>query len=370
MPKRKRQQDQDGLYRRGDSPYWWASFTDASGTRVRRSTGASQRQEAQALLAKWKLAAYQERQWGAEPSHTFDELMIVYLRDTAGQRRSEETVKMHVRRLRQHFAGVEMESLSGAGVVAYSRERLAQEVSTSTVNRELEVLSAAINYAVKVLEWHLPNPVGERMLKEPEGRLRWLTREEAKALVRAAGVEPKAPYLAPLVVLALHTGMRRGELLGLEWDRVDLKARQIYLEARHTKAAKRRTVPLNTVALDAIMTQDRYRTAQCPGSPWVFCDERGSSIASVQRSFGTACRRADIQDFRFHDLRHTCAAWLVQAGVSLAQVRDVLGHSTITMTERYAHLAPENARSALAAIEGGESRFSHVGDGTIGEKTA
>jgi integrase len=76
----------------------------------------------------------------------------------------------------------------------------------------------------------------------------------------------------------------------------------------------------------------------------------------VQRSFGTACERAGIADFRFHDLRHTCAAWLVQVGVPLTEVRDVLGHSTIKMTERYAHLAPENVRAALALLEGGESR--------------
>jgi hypothetical protein len=138
MPKRKRQ-DQDGLYRREDSPYWWASFTDASGTRVRRSTGTSERQEAQALLSKWTLEAYRERQWGEEPSHTFDELMAVYLRDTQGQRRSEETVKMHARRLRQHFAGMEMESLAGAEVVAYSRERLGQGVSATTVNRDRSI---------------------------------------------------------------------------------------------------------------------------------------------------------------------------------------------------------------------------------------
>ena len=79
-------------------------------------------------------------------------------------------------------------------------------------------------------------------------------------------------------------------------------------------------------------------------------------IASVKRSFGTACERAGITDFRFHDLRHTCAAWLVQAGVPLTEVRDVLGHSTIKMTERYAHLAPENVRAALALLEGPESR--------------
>ena len=194
------------------------------------------------------------------------------------------------------------------------------------------------------------------MLKEPEGRLRWLTRPEAVSLIRAAEEEPMAPHLAPLIQLALHSGMRRGELLGLEWGRVDLQAAIIYLEGRHTKAGKRRTVPINAVARNAILNRARFRAEHCPDTPWVFCDAKGARIASVKRSFGTACERAKITDFRFHDLRHTCAAWLVQAGVPLTEVRDVLGHSTVKMTERYAHLAPENVRAALALLEGGESR--------------
>ncbi|MCZ7598461.1 MAG: site-specific integrase [Gammaproteobacteria bacterium] len=98
----------------------------------------------------------------------------------------------------------------------------------------------------------------------------------------------------------------------------------------------------------------------CPSSPWVFCDKQGNRIQSVKRSFATACRRAGITDFRVHDLRHTCVAWLVTAGIPLAEVRDLLGHSTVKMTERYAHLAPENVRAAVARLTGFESRFGHV----------
>ena len=83
-------------------------------------------------------------------------------------------------------------------------------------------------------------------------------------------------------------------------------------------------------------------------------------IRDVKRSFGTACRRARIEDFRFHDLRHTCAAWLVSAGVPLTEVRDLLGHSSVKVTERYAHLAPENVRAAVAVLDAGESRSGHV----------
>lgn len=350
-------------YRRKDSPVWWASYVDQSGRRVRRSTGTTERAEAVALEAKWKLEAYRAQHWEEQPSRSFEELMVAYLKATAGDRRprSEEAVRMHVRRLRAHFDGQVMDSLSAADVGTYVRARKDDGVSNSTINRELEVLAAAITYAVREWEWRLPNPVAGRMLKEPQGRLRWLTRAQAAALLRAAeAAEGKAPHLAPLITLALHTGMRRGELLGLEWSRVDLAAQQIYLEADHTKTARRRTVPLNATARGAILQQARFRAAHCPDSPWVFATRQGARIASVKTAFNHACERAGIEDFRFHDLRHTCAAWLVQAGVPLTEVRDVLGHSTIKMTERYAHLAPENTRAALARLEAPESRSGHA----------
>jgi integrase len=88
----------------------------------------------------------------------------------------------------------------------------------------------------------------------------------------------------------------------------------------------------------------------------VFCDKQGRRIGSIKRSFRTACQRAGIDDFHPHDLRHTCAAWLVQAGRPLTEIRDLLRHSTIEMTEKYAHLAPENVRAAVDTIRGKVSR--------------
>jgi len=355
MPKKRKSRDQDGVYRRPDSPYWWASFIDESGKRVRRSTGQTDRREAIAVLATWRLDATSDEE-GDAAQHTFDELMVAYLLATEGRRRNEDVVRLHVWRLKQSFSEKVMEALSASDITRYIQKRKTDGVSNATVNRELEVLSAAINFAGRELDWVIRNPVTGRMLKEPEGRLRWLTRPEAVTLIGAAEQQPKAPHLAPLIQLALHTGMRRGELLGLEWERVDLQTAIIYLEGQHTKAGKRRTVPINAVARNAILTRARFRAEHCPDAPWVFCNDKGVRIASVKRSFGTACERAGITDFRFHDLRHTCAAWLVQAGVPLTEVRDVLGHSTIKMTERYAHLAPENVRAALALLEGPESR--------------
>ena len=358
MQKRKRR-DQDGLYRRPDSPYWWASYIDASGKRVRRSTGATDRREAEALLAKWRVEAHRARHWDEQPPRTFEDVMVEFLRSRR-ERRTWNKMRQHVRKLRETFGGLEMNALSPADVRGHIEARKQDGVSNATINRELEVLSAAINFVNGELGWGLPNPVSRRKLREPEGRIRWISQAEAEALIRAAESEPKAPHLADFIRLALHTGCRKQELLGLEWKRVDLQAGLIYLEAIHTKAGKRRAVPLNRIAREAILNRLRWRAQHCPASPWVFCDEEGNRIGDVKRSFATACKRAGISDFRIHDLRHTCAAWLVSAGVPLPEVRDLLGHSTVKMTEKYAHLAPDNVRAAVAVLEG-ESRSSHGG---------
>lgn len=369
MAKTRTKRDRDGLYKRNDSPYWWASYTDAGGRRTRRSTGTADRREAEAILAKWRVEAHRERHWDEQPPRTFDEVMLTYLQGPAATHRAADRSKLAARHLYEAFSGTEMDAIGPADIRAYTDARLAAGAQPATINRELVLLSAAINYARKELGWEIQNPVSGRKLKEPEGRVRWITREEAEALIRAAEAEPKAPHLADFIRLALHTGMRRGEMLGLEWRRVDLQVGLVHLEAEHTKSARRRSVPLNATARAALIGRARFRAENCPDSHWVFCNRVGERIRSVKRSFATACRRAGIEDFRIHDLRHTCAAWLVSAGAPLSEVRDLLGHSSVTVTERYAHLAPENVRAAVTLLEqdDGErkSRSGHVSDSAI-----
>lgn len=358
MPKRK---DQDGLYQRGDSPYWWASYTDSRGARTRRSTETADRKEAEALLAKWKLAAHLEKQWDVPPSHTFDELMLNYLADTKADKRSTERDHYSAKRLYPVFTGRTLDSLTPMDIHTYIRLRKAEQVQPATINKELHLLSSALNYATREWGWTVNNPVSGRTLREPEGRVRWLSMEEAQKLIDAAEAEPKAgTYLSEFIRIALHTGMRRGELLGLEWSRVDFSANLIHLAGVNTKSGKRRGIPMNETARAALIKRAGFRATYCPASPWVFCNKEGEQIGSIRRSFNTACRRAGLVDFHIHDLRHTCAAWLISAGVAMVEVRDLLGHASITMTERYAHLAPENVRAAVATLDIA-SRSGHAG---------
>ncbi len=345
-------------YKRKDGAVWWVSFTDPSGKRIRRSTGTNNRKEAEALEAKWKLEAFRVKQWDAQPSRSFEELMVAYLKATRNEKRTRLKDRGRARNLRRFLKGRAMNELSPKDVRAYIALRKSEGKKNSTINRELSLLSAAINYANREWDWELPNPIQGRKLKEGEGRARWLTQQEADALIRAAGIESTARHLPDFIRLALHTGCRSGELLWLEWKRVDLSGGLFYLEGQHTKTGKRRSIPLNQNARRVLVNRARFRAEHCPTSPWVFCNKKGERIGLVRRSFMTACERAGIEDFRIHDLRHCCAAWLVSAGVPLTEVRDLLGHSTVRMTERYAHLAPENVRAAVARLDN-MSRFGH-----------
>ena len=361
--------DQDGLYRRDDSPYWWASFADASGRRTRRSTQTTDRKDAEALLAKWRLAAYQQKHWDKPPTHTFDELILAYLAETKDKKRSAERDYYSAKQLYPVFTGIELSQLTPSSIRDYIKSRQALNAQPSTINKELRLLSAALNYAGREWGWAIQNPVSGRTLKEPEGRVRWLSIDETDLLMAAAESEPKAAaHLPAFIQLALHTGMRKGELLGLEWDRVNFATGLILLRAPHTKNEKRRSIPINNTARAALIQRARYRATHCPDSPWVFCHIGGQRITSLRRSFDSACRRAGIVDFHIHDLRHTCAARLVSANVPLMEVRDLLGHSSITMTERYAHLAPENVRAAVAVLDN-VSRYGHAHINEVNAKT-
>ncbi|HXW68163.1 MAG TPA: site-specific integrase, partial [Dissulfurispiraceae bacterium] len=172
--------------------------------------------------------------------------------------------------------------------------------------------------------------------------LRYLSLEESRALVEACD-----PHLKPIVVTALNTGMRRGEIFRLKWEQVDLKHGFILLKSDETKNGERREIPINATLRTTLQGLTRRLDV-----PYVFFDPAtGKPYGEVKRSFKSALRRAKIQDFHFHDLRHTFASHLVMAGVDLTTVKELLGHKNITTTLRYAHLAPEHKVKAMVIYD-------------------
>jgi len=267
-----------------------------------------------------------------------------------------------LKRIKPFFTGRDLLTLKRSDVRAYIDLRREEGVQNGTINREVGLLSAAINYARREWDWDIPNNAEGMRLKEPEGRVRSLSVEEAKRLIAVAEQSKHSPHLADFIRLALNTGCRRNELLKLRWAQVDLKADLIHLEAKDTKTRRRRSVPLNSEARRAMLNLARFRAAYCPASEWVFSHKDGKRQECVWTAFRHALRIAGIEDFRIHDLRHTCASWLVSEGQQLPAVRDLLGHSCIRMTERYAHLAPDNVRAAVGALDS-VSRFGHAEKG-------
>jgi integrase len=219
--------------------------------------------------------------------------------------------------------------------------RLGRPLVTSTINRHLSVLRCLLRRARKLK--YLREVPGFEMGREPEGRLRYLEYEEAVRLLDACR-ESRNQLLWTIVNLALNTGMRRGEILGLEWERVDFARGVLLLE--QTKNGRRREVPMNQAVYD-VLTSLPGRAESGP----VFRGKNGEAWGTIATSFANALRRAKITDFRFHDLRHTFASWLVMDGATLQEVKELLGHRTLTMTLRYAHLAPDRLRDAVSRLD-------------------
>jgi integrase len=208
--------------------------------------------------------------------------------------------------------------------------------SGATVNRYLATLGHLLGVAMK--EWQLidRNPVHSiSKKKEARGRVRFLSDEERDRLLEACEGS-KWPALHTLVSLAISTGARRGELINLKWADVDLKAARAVVH--DTKNGDARTLPIVGKALPALRALKLHGSAT---SPWVF--QQPSGVPGPYENFDfhwqAALEAAGIDNFRFHDLRHTTASYLAKQGASLLEIADVLGHRTMAMVKRYSHLA-------------------------------
>ena len=344
--------DRDGLYQQPGSSHWYASYTDATGKRCRRSTGTDSQAEAKVILSQWRTETHQQRRFGTEPTRTLHELVLAYIEAHPAKTtlvRDGYSVQ-HLYRL----LGAErtLNTLTSADLHGYCMTRRREKVAAGTINREIGFLSSAINWSRKVLGWKIENPAEAKRMPEPAGRNRWLTHEEAEQLLQAARANRQAQHLVDFIRLGLNTGMRSGEMLGLEWRRVDLKQGQVLLGAEDQKNRRLSSVPLNRTAREALLSRARFRARQCPSSPWVFCNQNGERIASIKKSFAAAVERAGIPHCTPHDLRRTCASWLVQARTPIQEVARLLRHADVQITMNvYAHLMPDQLRSTVEILD-------------------
>lgn len=248
---------------------------------------------------------------------------------------------------------------------------LADKLAPTTVNRLIATLKGVFSRAQ---EWgELPeNPIKKvkAMKVDDRARVRYLSPEEHARLMtaleareaelrsgRESGnewrkhrnrelLEPLgyyADHLRPMVVLSLNTGLRRGELFNLKWSDVDLKQKVLTVRGEGAKSLKTRHIPLNEKALTVLEHWPKT-------GPFVFTSASGEKFDNVKKAWTAILEKAEIKSFRWHDLRHTFASNLVQRGVPLNTVRELLGHADLSMTLRYSHLAPSNLQQAVSML--------------------
>ncbi len=231
-----------------------------------------------------------------------------------------------------------------------AREKLRATKSDSTTNRYLASLSAALSFAVTELEWIDKNPALKvKKFREPRGRTRFLSDSEREGLLQASTSLPKYPEMQVIILIALTTGMRRGEILNLRWSDCDFKLRRLII--RDSKNSESRSVPLADVTLTSLRKWGKVRPLDA--NALVFpshVSARPSHLFEIDHAWQLIRAKADLKDFRFHDLRHTAASYLAMSGAGLREIGDILGHKSISMTKRYSHLTEDHKHRTVSKM--------------------
>ncbi len=234
------------------------------------------------------------------------------------------------------FGDLPLNEITPWKIEKYKSRRSKDGVAKATINRELALLKTVFSKAVVWGKTH-DNPVKRvKLYRENNTIVRYLTKDEALRLLEAC-----SDFLRPIVLLALNTGMRKGEVFRLQWRDVNLK--RGIIKIRDSKDGKDAYIPINRTVQDLLDDLPKF-----DDNPHVFPGMKtGAPLRDIRESFQKALRKAEIENFRFHDLRHTFASWLVMDGVDIYTVKDLLRHKSIEMTMRYAHLAPEHRKAAV-----------------------
>jgi integrase len=345
MPRGKTK-DRDGVFTRKDRPgQFYGIWIDASGRRRKRKLAAHTMQQARTLVAAEKARVDEQRTKGyAAPTQaTFASLLPRYIKHQKArlsQRSFERTNGIVENQLRPAFGGMPMGGIRRPEIQDYITQRVGA-VSAGSVTKELNVLKHILGLAV---EWELIpfNPALKvKAPRVPAGRVRCLQPTELRA-------QPSAcpDWLRPVASLAAFTAMRRGEILSLRWLDVDLNGGRVLLP--QTKNGNGRVVYLNQLAAQVLRNE---RTAQARPADHVFALADDCTADNISKGFATVCRRLGIEDFRFHDLRHTAASWLRMQGADIHTIAQLLGHKDLRMATRYQHLSPDYLSQAVGRLD-------------------
>jgi len=326
-----------GIRKRGNT--WWIDFTTPGGQRVRQSAQTTDKRAAQELHDKLRSESWRAGRLGEIPGRWFEEAATRWLKE-ARHKASLQHDAAKVRFFRQHFAGNRLDEITRDAV-----DRLVSPMTPATANRHVAWIRAMLRKAEREWGW-LDRAPALKTYREPRRRIRWLTQEEFRRLHTSLPARYKDP-----AQFAVLTGLRKGNVLGLEWSQVDLDRKVAWIHPDQAKARRAIGVPLNDEAVALLRRQPS-------GQKRVF----GSLTPITSRVWAGALKRAGLVDVRWHDLRHTWASWHVQRGTPLHALQELGGWESVEMVRRYAHLAPTHLAPYANAVG---TSASHAEDSPV-----
>lgn len=316
------------LYKRKDSTHWWIKLS-VNGRRLQKSTGTDDRQAAQEYHDRLKAGLWQQSRLGVKPGYTWQEAVLRWLGETE-HKASGFSDKKHLRWLDAHLKELRLVDIGRNTLDELVVAKRKTGVANGTVNRMLALVRSILKKAVNEWEWLDRMPM-VRLLPEPKRRIRYLTPEEAERLILEL-----PEHLAAMVRFSLETGLRQANVTGLQWSQVDLPRKVAWIHADQAKTRRAIAVPLSDVAVTVI----RQQLGKHPANVFSY---RGKSVSQVNNhAWRKALKRAGIEDFRWHDLRHTWASWHVQRGTPLHALQELGAWESVEMVRRYAHLSGEH----------------------------
>lgn len=336
----------------GSRKAYWYFRVWVNGKEIKRSVGPAgiiTKAVAQATYEEFKrlirLGQIDQLQTTIPTLSEFSKDYIQHQRDVK-QKRSWKKDEDHLRKLCSIFGKRKLSEISSKDIDDYKLNRL-KEVKPATVNRELEVLRQLFYLAKRWKKFFGDNPVSESgLLKVYYDEFRTLSFEEEVRLLREC-----SEYLKPIIITALNTGMRKGEILSLRWDDVDLDNNLITVRHTVSKSKKSRKIPMAS-GFRKLLLEQKILTGK---SGYVFLTPTGQPYSpknpsALKRTFGTALKNVRIENFRFHDLRHTAATRMLESGANIVAVSKILGHADIKTTMRYLH-PDDSIKEAVEKLE-------------------
>lgn len=327
------------LYKRKDSSMWWVKLS-VNGRRIQKSTGTEDKNAAQEYHDRLKSKLWEQSRLGVKPGYLWQEAVVRWLKETEHKATHKDDIWI-LRGLDSQLYGVKLTDIDRDRLDAIASARLSEGVANGTVNRMLAVIRAILRRAA--LEWGWIDQAPKvRMLPVPKRRIRFLTQEEAERLLSEL-----PSHLADMARFSLETGLRQANVLDLRWTQVDLVRRCAWIHPDQAKARKAIAVPLSPTAVVIV----RGQTGKCESHVFSY---KGKPVTNVNtKAWRGALKRAGIQDFRWHDLRHTWASWHAQAGTPSNVLQELGGWESVEMVRRYAHLSGEHLSEYAKSMTGG-----------------